>query len=127
MRTDELDARIGRLEPFENRREDVGRNSGRGAERELAGAAATDVGCEPPSFVDLLERALRVRKESPPCFRELDAAPRAHEHRRPELPLEALQPRGERRLGDEQGLGGAGDAAAASGFHECLELREEHL
>ena len=108
-----------RSEALENRGEDVGRNSGRRTERELAGPAPSDVGDEAAALVELVEGALGVGQESAPCFGQLDAASGSDEHRRPELALEALEPCGERRLGDEERLGGTADAAAPCGLDEA--------
>ena len=46
---------------------------------------------------------------------------------RREFLLEPLEPRGQRRLGDEERVGGAADVRRPRDLDEGLDLREQHI
>ena len=119
---DELDAGMRLGEAVEERRERVGRDRGRGAERELAALAAPERVHEPASLGDGLDGALRKGEERAARLGQLDAAAPPHEELRADPPLERVQPRGQGGLGDEERARRFGDAALARHGDEPFEL-----
>jgi hypothetical protein len=121
----QLCARVGRVVALQDEREDVRRDRGCGADRELAGAAVDDVGDDAPTLGQRLERALGVREERASGLAQPHPSPGAHEELGAERALEALDPRRQRGLGDEERLGRACHRAVARGVDERLELPDE--
>src|SRR5581483_8596269 len=69
-------------------------------------------------------RAFGERHPRAAGFGQAHAAWRPHEELRAELALEPVQARGQGRLGDEERLGGAADAATARDLEEAVDLLE---
>jgi len=78
-----------------------------------------------PAICDESERALRVGEERAPCVGQPHPARAAHEELDAQIALECLEPRGQRRLREEERLRGATDVAGARHLDERLEVREE--
>jgi len=115
---------VGVDETLEQLGQDVGADGGGGGDHEVAcgrghhlleGVATVDQGPQRP----LGKRHPRATGVGQP-----HAVGRAKKERRSQLPFQALEARGQRRLGDEKCLGGAADAAPAGHLEEALDLNE---
>jgi len=121
------DARKALREALQERRKDVGRHRGRRSDGEPA-RAATFEGVDLHAPVgERLERANRVGVKGVTCIREPHAARPADEELRTQVGLEPLEPRRQRRLGDEERLCRPADALQPRRLHEGCDLGQEHL
>jgi hypothetical protein len=123
---DQLDAGVARPEALEDRGQDVRRDGGRAADRELPGRAALDLGEEQAAVGDGVERALRERQEGAAGIGEPRAVAPAHQELRPDIALEILDPSRHRGLGDEQRRRCLADAARSGRGHQGFELGQLH-
>ena len=121
------DAREALREALQERGKDVGRHRGRGSDREPAGAAAFESVHLHAAVGERLERANRVGEEGVACVREPHASRAAHEELGAQVGLEALEPRRQRGLGDEERLCRPADALPPRRLDESRDLVEEHL
>ena len=103
-------------------RQDVAGHGRRGADLELAATAAGQVADRPAAVRDRLEHPFRIGQERAAGVGELHAPSGAHDHRLAQLPLQRLQPRGQRRLREKKCLRGAADAATPHDLHESLDV-----
>ena len=116
-----------RPEAGQDPRQDVGADGRGRAERELAALASRELAEKPAAGGGGAERPLGVGQERPAGVREPHSASGTDEEARAELLLEPLQPRRQRRLGDEERLGRAADAAPLGDLDECLQLLQSHI
>jgi hypothetical protein len=123
---DDAHARVADGEALQDRREDVRRDRGSRAEGEPPGAAALERVHDSAAVGEAVERLYRVRQERLAGLRELHAARRAHEETRTEVLLEPLEARRQRRLGDEERVGGPAYVPRPGDLHEGFDLRQQH-
>jgi len=120
----DLDARVSLDKTFEKLGQDVGADGRRRGDHQVAGRRGHHLLERVASVHERAQRAFRERDPRPARVGQAHAVGRAQKQRCAELALEALQARGQRRLGDEKHLGGAADAAAAGDLEEALDLHE---
>ena len=112
-----------RLIGLEDTREEIRADRGRRADQQLADLAPAKVLDRLPSFDDLGEHALRVREQRSTGVGQGHPPRAANEEVDPEIALKALEPSGERGLGEVQHLGRPAYVAEPRRLGECLQLR----
>src|SRR6266851_4618877 len=120
----DLDARVARDEALEQVGQDVGADGEGATDGEVSGRGSLDLLQRVAAFDQRAHGALRERHPCAAAVGEAHASWRAQEQFHAQLALEAVQPRGERRLRDEQSFGRAADAASARDLQESLDLQQ---
>ena len=113
-------------EALQERGEDVGADSRRCPDRKLSRAAAGELLHVPATLLDRVERAHGPREKRPPRVGEAHAGRSADEERYPELLLEALDARRQRRLGDEELARRLPELLTPCDLDEAFDLRQAH-
>src|SRR3989442_4539692 len=119
-----LDSRVCGHEPLQQVREHVGADRRRGRDHQVARGGGHHLLQRVPAVDKGAQRALGERDPGAAGVGQAHAVWRAQEQGRAELALEALKACGQRRLGDEEGLGGPADAAPPGDLEEALDLDE---
>ena len=104
--------------------QDVGAHGRGGGNHQVAGGSAHHLLQGVATVDQRAERAFGKRDPGPTGVGEPHAMRSAQEERRAELPFQALQARGQGRLGDEEGFGGPADAAPPGDLEEALDLHQ---
>ena len=122
----QTDIRMCVRESLEERREDVGPDRRRSTDRQVASRARRELGHDPLSLVDRIERPSRIWQERLPGVGQPHAGRCAQEQRHAELGFEALDARRERGLCDEELVGRAPKASLPRDLNESCELSGVH-
>ena len=123
---EQANIRVSLGEADQDLRQDVGADGGRDRERELTDDAVFELADERPTATDRLDRAVGMRQEGATGGCQDHARVRPPEERRAELLLEGLEPGGERRLADRQGVRRASHVPLPGDLDEPFDLGEEH-
>jgi hypothetical protein len=121
------DARVALGEALEQRREDVGRDCRRSSDDEAPGPTSFEGIHLHAPVGERLERSDGVRKEGAARVREAHPSGSANEELRAQIRLERLDPRGQRRLRDEESLSCSAYALPLGRLDERRDLVQEHL
>ena len=119
-----LDAGVRGDELLEHLGQHVRADGGCGGDHQVAGGRGHHLLERVPAVDQRPQRALGERDPRAAGVGQAHAVRRAQEQRRAELALQAVEARGQRRLGDEKRLGGAADAAPTGDLEEALDLHE---
>jgi hypothetical protein len=118
--------RVGGGEPAEGGRKDVRADGRCSTDRKAARAAAFQGVDLAPSIRERLECPHCIREECVAGFGQAHAAGRPHEERRAELLFQALKPRRERGLTQEELVGGPADTLESGDGDERTHLLQQH-
>ena len=122
----DLDTGVPRYEALQHRRQQVGAGRGGHRQQELAGQPAAHLVDRPPAVAQRAHRPLREGQEGATLVRQAHAVAGAHEQLVPHVPLQRLQARGQRGLGDVQNVRRAADTAQPGHLQEALDVNEQH-
>jgi hypothetical protein len=113
---------VGGDESLQELRKHIGADGGRGGDDQVPGRRRHHLLERITAFEQRAHRPLRKGHPRAARLGEPHPAGRPQEELRAQLALQAVEPRCERRLRDEEGLGGAADAAPAGHLEEALDL-----